>query len=784
MDPNGDVCVKETSMKKLQNIFGSSSTSSNSGEKTSGLGTFGGVYTPSILTILGVIMYLRFGWVVGQVGLVGTLLIVTLATSITFLTGLSISEIATDRVVRAGGAYYMISRSLGIEVGGAVGIPLYIAQTLSVGLYVIGFAESMMDFGGWLLAAYPAQMQPLVTAVQTALPLALAQDLPLLTQKLVGLVTAVVVAGVAIQSAAFAVKIQYGIMAAIALSLLSFFAGHPVTPAPEAVEAIAQPRESFWAVFAVFFPAVTGIMSGVGMSGDLKNPSRSIPTGTLAAVGTGYFIYMLIPIFLARWADSGTLLVESFVMQRMALWGWAILLGVWGATLSSALGSILGAPRVLQALARDRVLPQSLRWLGNGHGPADEPRVGTVITLGVVLLAVAFGDLNILAPILTMFFLTTYMVLNVAAGLENFLKSPSFRPTFRVHWSLSLLGALGCVAVMFLINSIATILAALIVLGVFLWLKQQEIQSAWGDVGRGIWLAIVRLGILKLGAQPHTDARNWRPHFLVLSGIPTRRWPLIEMASALTHNRGLITVASILPSGSRSLDQQRTSESMIRNYMEQRGVEGLVRLTMAEDTFVGAEQLVQTYGLGPLVPNTVLLGASQETDRLERYCAMVSNFYQAQRNILILQDNPERGFGQCRRIDVWVSELQNNGGFKLILAHLLQTSETWRDAEIMLKLVVPTHTAKQPARENLQGLLQRFRILAQPQIFVAGNSSFDSIFQDSSRDADLILLGLAPPDRGLQASYQRVQAMTQGLPTALFVLNSPDFASREILESS
>ena len=749
-----------------------------------GLGTFGGVYTPSILTILGVIMYLRFGWVVGQVGLWGTLAIVTLSTTITFLTALSIAEIATDRVVRAGGAYYMISRSLGIEVGGAVGIPLYIAQTLSIGLYVIGFAESMVDFGRSLWASYPSQGQQIAATAQDLLPNVAAADWPMLAQKGIGLITAIAVAGIAIRSAAFAVKIQYVIMAAIVLSLISFFAGQPVTPSPGAAEALAAPRESFWAVFAVFFPAVTGIMSGVGMSGDLRDPKRSIPKGTLAAVGSGYVIYMIIPLFLSRWADTGTLLSESFVMGRMAFWGPAILLGVWGATLSSALGSILGAPRVLQALARDRVLPASLRWLGNGSGAEDEPRIGTIVTLGAVLLSVVFGDLNLLAPVLTMFFLTTYLVLNVSAGIENFLKSPSFRPTFRVHWSLSLLGALGCVAVMFLINPVATILAALIVLGVFAWLKQQELQSAWGDVGRGLWLAIVRQGILQLGTEPDSDGRNWRPHFLVLSGIPTRRWPLIEMAAALTHNRGLITVASILPEGSRNLEQRQKSESMIRGYMEQRGVEGLVRLVMAQDRFAGAEQLVQTYGLGPLVPNTVLLGASQETDKLERYCDMVASFYRAGRNVLIVQDNPEQGCGRFQQIDVWVSDLQSGGGFKLILAYLLQTSEAWRNAEIHIKLAVPSEAGVAPARENLQLLLKKFRINATPHVMVFGDRTFAQVLSQSSHQADLIMLGLANPDADLQKSYQRVQEMTLGLPTSIFVLTSADFASREILEAT
>ena len=358
--------------------------------KSSGLGTFGGVYTPSILTILGVIMYLRFGWVVGNVGLFGTFIIVTLSNSITFLTALSVCAIATDRVVRAGGAYYMISRSLGIETGGAVGIPLYFAQALSVSLYTLGFAESVVRiFPHW---------QNYTVAI--------------------AFVVTVGVGILAFTSAQIAIKTQYFIMFAIALSLVSFFFGQPVEETQ--IEYWNSSGEPFWAVFAVFFPAVTGIMAGVNMSGDLKDPTTALPRGTLAAVITGYIIYMIIPFFLALRADSASLIEQPFIMAQMSAWSGAIALGVWGATLSSAIGSILGAPRILQALTRDDIFPRSLNFLAQGSGQDDEPRIGTAVTLVVSILGVCLGDLNIIAPVLTMFFLTTYLVLNVSAGIESF----------------------------------------------------------------------------------------------------------------------------------------------------------------------------------------------------------------------------------------------------------------------------------------------------------------------------------------------------------------------------
>ena len=721
------------------------------------LGTFGGVYTPSILTILGVIMYLRFGWVVGNVGLLGTLIIVTLSTSITFLTSLSISAIATDRVVRGGGAYYMISRSLGIESGGAVGIPLYFAQALSVALYTLGFAESLVDV------------------------------FPQLSQLYVALIVTIFVAAVALASADMAIKVQYIIMGAIVLSLISFFFGKPLEPTEiEIWGASDRVSEPFWQVFAVFFPAVTGIMAGVNMSGDLKNPTKSIPVGTLAAVGTGYVIYMILPIIMATRADAMTLLEESLIMRETAFWGPAILLGVWGATLSSALGSILGAPRILQALARDRVLPRWMRFLGKGSGSNDEPRAGTAVTLVVVVATVCIGDLDLIAPVLTMFFLTTYLVLNVSAAIEAFLQSPSFRPQFKVHWTLSLLGAIGCLAVMFLINAVATVIAALISLSIYFWLQRRALEVTWGDVRRGVWMALLRIGIYKLDqSYREEDAKNWRPHILVLSGAPTKRWSLIELADFFTHKRGLITVSTVLKSKSRDLVNKGDSEGRIRNYLEKKGIQALVRIVSATDIFVGAQHLVETYGLGSIVPNTVLLGDSESVAHRDSYCQMIAQIHRAKRNLVIFRENHDQGFGRRRRIDVWWGgSMQANGGLMLLLAYLLRSDIRWREANIYLKLVVNHQSAVPPARDNLNQLLSDLRISARPQVIVADGRSFDRILQQTSRNADLIFLGMATPHENFTRYYEDLQKKVADLPSTVFVLAAPDFSFSEVFKET
>ena len=715
------------------------------------LGTFGGVYTPSILTILGVIMYLRFGWVLGNVGLTLTLVIVTLATSITFLTSLSIASIATDQKVKIGGAYYMISRSLGIESGGAIGISLYFAQALSVALYAVGFAESIGEV------------------------------FPDVNIKWVGLITVIAVAGLALTSAKAAIRAQYIIMVGIALSLISLLFGKGIE-ATEIVnsEILNQPKENFWKVFAVFFPAVTGIMAGIGMSGDLINAKKSIPKGTFLAIGVGYLIYMSLPILLHFRADEASLLNDPLVMRKIAFWGDAILVGVWGATLSSAVGSILGAPRVLQALAKDEVLPPILKWLGKGSGKDDTPRYGTIFTMVIVLITVWIADLNLIAPILTMFFLTTYGVLNIAAGIEKFLRSPSFRPTFKVHWFFSFLGAIACLWVMLLINSLATFVAIAFVTIIYFILKSSQLKSVWGNVGRGIRMAIIRATLIKLG-EDH-EPKNWRPHPMVLVGSPTKRWHLIEFANTFTHKRGILSIASVLPKGVVGNEQIVNMRLHIRDYVVKKGVEALVKVIAAPNPYAGVSRLVESYGLGALQPNTIIVGASENEEGREDFCAMIQRFYELQRNVLIVhKGNEEEPFGKYKRIDVWWGGLKGNGGLMMILAYLMNHSVDWRQSVVHIKMVVDDPKAIEAAEENIANILDEIRIDAQIDIIAIKNKSFDEILKENSKGADLVFMGMAIPDENFKSYYENVCHRIKDLPTTILSLAAQGVSFGEVL---
>ena len=320
---------------------------------------------------------------------------------------------------------------------------------------------------------------------------------------------------------------------------------------------------------------------------------------------------------------------------------------------------------------------------------------------------------------------------------------------------------------------------ALVVLGIYLWLERRGLEAAFGDVRRGIWLALVRGGVLRVGTTD--EPKNWRPHLLVLSGAPTQRWHLIDLAEAVSHSRGLITVASILPSGSRDMGQLTRLEGTIREYLARRGVEALVRLTSAPSPFEGAVQLVQTYGLGSLQPNTVLLGDSEREEVRNDYAEMIRSFHSMRRNVLILRESEEGGFGRRRRIDVWWGGLEKNGGLMLILAYLLRTHVGWRDAEIRLKLVVPDEAAAAAARGNLDRLVGGLRIGAGPEVLVSQGRSFEQILRTSSADADLVFMGMAEPGDDFADYMERIQARTEGLPTTILVLAAQDVAFAEVL---
>jgi solute carrier family 12 (sodium/potassium/chloride transporter), member 2 len=716
-------------------------------------GTFQGVFTPNILTILGVIMYLRFGWVLGNIGLWKTVLVIALSTFITLMTSFSISQLATNAKMGGGGAYYMVSRSLGIQAGAAIGIPLFLGQALGVAFYVTGFTESLAG----LLPQYPAYA--------------------------LGILTLVIITILAYASADIALKIQFVIMTLLGLSLVSFFLGN--ASGIQSLPAPAFQPASFWVVFAVFFPAVTGILSGLSMSGDLKSPSKSIPVGTIASVLISFLIYMAVLIFLHRLNIPREVLVENpLIMQHIAKWKHLILLGLWSATISSAIGSILSAPRTLQALARDSVV---FKGLGRGFGKNKDPHLALLITFLLGVGGVLSGSLDVIASLLTMFFLTTYGLLNLSAAIEGLIDNPSWRPMFRIHWGFSFAGALSCFAAMLLINAGVTLIALFVSGCIYAYMHKRKMNAYWGDMKYAILMLFTKLAIYRL-TKEKAHEKSWRPNILVLSGSPASRWNLIAIADAISHGKGFLTIAALLKEDKSDTDRIDNMRKSVESYLRDRKVPAIVRVQQTgDDILKGASELISHYGFGPLVPNTVLAGISEKKENERSFSEMILTAHRKRKNLILVHEAENIHDLKHRQIDVWWRRGGTNAGLMLALAYLLMTSPEWSGAKMSLKTIIAENEDPKKEELHLGSFLRQANIEADVEVLPFDPQGPQHIMRQSSREADLVFLGLREPEVNetidqYASYYASFLSTLEGYPPTVLVLTSEEIDFQKIFE--
>jgi amino acid transporter len=705
-------------------------------------GSFGGVFTPNVLTILGVVLFLRAGWVVGSAGLLGAILIIVISHLISFSTGLSLSAIATSMDVKAGGNYYMISRTLGLEVGGSIGLPLYLSQALSVAFYIIGFTEGLHWVFPWF--------DPIITAS----------------------IACIILSIIAIIGADLAVRVQYFILAVLGLSLVSFFSGRTGSPHPIALWGTGG--VGFWSVFAIFFPAVTGIEVGVSMSGDLKDPQRNIPRGTLLAIGVTFLIYLAQAGWLALNVPGEELSRNLMVMKTVARWPGLIVAGLWAATISSALGCIIAAPRTLQALAHDRILPE---FIAKGSRQTNEPRIATLITFIIAEGCILMGGLDAVAPVITMFFLNTYGVINLIAALENLVGNPSYRPKFRVPWLISLGGAIGCYLTMFLIHGPATVMAILIAFGIYIYLGRKDLHATWGDVRSGLWYSLARFAILKLeDAEWHP--LNWRPNVMVFSGNPHTRKQLVGFANWLGKGKGIIALYQLLLGiEDKAGHRRRAALRLLKNFIRENKLHILGQVYVAENFRQGTKQVVQTHGLGRMQSNLVLLGWCGDPSREAEFAGLIRDLHHLQKSVLVLNIAGENGFGKRRRIDVWWGGMQQNGNLMILIAYLISQNPEWQGCTITLNMIIKNEQGRQAATTNLKNILRQAHIEARVNIIVPESPrvKMPYIIRKHSQHADLVILGMRLPEEGKEEEFmQRMALFLAGLPTTLLVKSVED----------
>jgi amino acid transporter len=714
------------------------------------------VFTPSVLTILGIILFLRLGYVVGNAGLLRALLLVALANTISVLTSVSLSAIATNLKVRGGGDYYLISRTLGLEFGGAIGTVLFLAQSVSIAFYCLGFGEAVAGFTPQAWALSPQLVAGLAVAFLFVF---------------------------AYLGADWATRFQYVVMVTLVASLISFFAGGvehwdgAVLSANWAAPAGALP---FWAVFAIFFPAVTGFTQGVSMSGDLRDPGSSLPRGTFLAVGVSIVVYFAAAILFAGTVPAADLMADYGAMKRVAHYGFLVDAGVVAATLSSAMASYLGAPRILQAAAKDRIFP----WLvpfAVGAGPSDNPRRGVLLSTVIAVATIALGNLNLVARVVSMFFLISYGLLNYATYYEARSGSPSFRPRFRwFHARVSLAGAVLCLGCMLALDPAAGVAAVAVLMAIYQYLRRTAGPARWADSRRSYHLQEVRQHLLATIGEPD-HPRDWRPQMLAFSKDPERRARLVKMANWLGGGSGLTTAVQVLEGrGVRTLRERSRIEEELRKELV--GEEAFPLVVAAPRLELGLSTLVQAYGVGPLRANTILLNWFEEGPLADdaqgagRYGRNLRATFRLGCNLGILAATEEEWeslkqvHAEQRRIDLWWTG-DATSRLMLLLSYLMTRSEEWAGCEIRLLVPLEGRT-REELLAGLEGMLADARIDATPMVVdvadVAG-------IVEESRDASCVLLPFRLRDKEPFGPWDSdLGELVAGLPTTLLVLAAED----------
>lgn len=707
------------------------------------------VFLTSTCTILGAILFLRFGYAVAHVGLWGSLAIIALGHLVTIPTVLAVSEIATNRRVAGGGAYYIVSRSFGPSIGGTIGITLYLAQAISIAFYMVAFAEALQPFYDWIAATYDLRFD----RRWVSLPFTILLITLMLTK-----------------GADLGVWGLWAVSAVLAVSIGLFLLGEaPKEMQPEGLNITARIEggDSFGTVFAICFPAFTGMIAGLGLSGDLKNPQKSIPLGTIGATVAGMIIYAIVAVKLAQSATPEELAADQFVMTKIALWGPAIYIGLGAAALSSALGSILVAPRTLQMLGRDNVLPfsQLNRLMEKGVGQTQEPVVATCVSGAIAIVFVLAGDVDFIARILTMFFIVTYGVLCAVSFLEHFAGNPSYRPTFHSRWYLSLVGTVMCGLMMIQINVIYAAISIFLMLVVYLALRHSHKgQRDLTAIFQGTMFQLTRwLQITLQRNRGVSPEGGWRPSIVGVTRFGERRLGHFDVLRWICHRHGFGHFVQFFHGDYSFLDEiearMHVDELIQRTEVSRAGI--FVDTLICPTFQLAIAQTLQMPGISGLPNNSILLEFDRdnpdEINEVGQGARLAAN---SLFNVLILRSTKYR-FGYRSAIHVWVTEENlTNAPMMLLLAYIIVGHPEWRRAEIQLFACFESGDAEREA-DRLSAWMREGRLPISAHNVTSVSCSNGEALEEEvahrSSQADLVIAGLVSENLDPESVTQALQ---------------------------
>jgi amino acid transporter len=652
-----------------------------------GFGT-AAVYLTSVSSILGAILFLRFGFATGTLGFWGVMGIILVGHMITVPTALAISELATNTRVEGGGEYFIISRSFGLKIGSTIGITLFLSQTISIAFYIIAFTESFQFLFDWCKTQFDINLPKQVISIPTLLILAYV---------------------ILKQGSGFGMKLLYLVNFILLISLLLFFLGKPVEAVDDPLLVAGNSfgffnKEKFFALFAICFPAFTGMTAGVGLSGDLSNPGRSIPLGTMLGTFTGLVVYIIVVWKLSVSASQTDLLTDQMIMSKIAFLGAVIIpLGLAACTSSSAIGSMIVAPRTLQAIAADRTFPfRRLNiFLARGKGRMREPVNASLISFAVALVFILLGDVNSVAEIISMFFLITYGTLCLNSFLNHFGSPPSYRPRFKSKWFLSLAGFLLSVWVMFMINPLYTILSYGVIVLIYLFIEHcNKDRKGLVNIFKGALFQLNRqLQVYMQNHQSSMDDEEWRPAAICVSSHSFEREKILELMKWISYRHGFGTYFHLIEgyySKQTYKESKIIQEQLIKDIRDSSST--LYIDTMISPSYTSAiAQVIQTPSISGMENNMVIFEYDKRYPEELHHILSNVNLVRAGNFDVGIMAISEHFMKLRNGIHVWIREHDGkNTNFMILLGYIIMSHPDWKKSHLKIFLT--------STREDFSGL--------------------------------------------------------------------------------
>ena len=690
------------------------------------------VFMTTISTILGAILFLRFGYAVGHVGFIGAIGIIALGHLVTIPTAMAVAEIATNQKVLGGGAYYIISRSFGLNIGASIGIALYLSQAISVAFYIIAFGMAFEPVFNFLSENYNINIPD-------------ARFITIPTMAILALI-------ILTKGANLGMKALYLVVALMFTAIILFLVGKSTH---SGIEFVMNNRVSggdpFFSVFTIIFPAFTGMAAGLGLSGDLKNPTKSIPNGTLWATMAGMVIYILVAYKLTISATPEELASDQLIMQRIAVWGPIIPVGLAAASLSSALGSIMVAPRTIQAIGMDDIFPNKFvnKWFARGKPVSNEPFNGTLLTVVIAFVFVAVGELNFVAKTIAMFFMLTYGAICTISLLEHFAADPSYRPTFRSKWYISMIGAVFSIWLIFKMNGgYATISLVIMAMIYYMVTSYNREKKGLGKLFRGVVFQLSRqLQIFAQRADKEDIDKYWRPFAICISQDTFVRRSAFDVLRWLSFKYGFGTYIHFIEGYLTNETNQQSKEILNKLINLAAGSRNRVYLdTIISPSYTSAiAQVIQLSGISGKGNNMILFEYSRTNPETLIEVLKNHRLLESTNFDLCVLNTSYKGFGYKRDIHIWISIMDfENANLMILLGYIILGHPEWRKGQIK---IFATHQPDDMDRKrvDLLDLIKSGRLPISPSnvelIPAESETNQKAIISKKSVDADLTIIG-------------------------------------------